>query len=88
MPPKESIVYFSSPSHPSSLSICVQILNHVGVGENESGKGLTRWCRKRERNGKRSERRGGGFNRGWKTCELGREGEREVEADRQRSHRG
>lgn len=49
MPPKESIVYSptSAPLFPLSppflslppLSICVQILNHVGVGENESGKG-------------------------------------------------
>lgn len=82
MPPKKSIVY--SLPHPPSLSICVQILNHVGVGENESGKGLTRRCRKRERNGKRSECRDGGFNRERGTGENWR-GRRKVGTDRQRS---
>lgn len=58
MPPKESIVYSptSAPSFPpfSPLSICVQILNHVGMGENESGKGPMRRRRKRGWNEKRS----------------------------------
>lgn len=39
------------PSFPP-LSICVQILNHVGMGENESGKGPTRRRRKRDGMGK------------------------------------
>lgn len=46
----------SSPSRPPSLSICVQILNHVGVDENESGIDPTRRCRKRERNREKEQR--------------------------------
>lgn len=86
MPPKESIVYSptSAPLFPLflPLSICVQILNHVGMGENESGKGPARRRRKRGWNGKRSDERGGsgGINCGHRMIRgVGRDAGRQIE---------